>query len=140
MTIYISIGWIKINNDIIKMADLLRMGHKMLNIACPVCNNPIFQNKSGEKYCPSCDRRVVIMDEKSTQNYQEKNLKTQKKLDIGSIALKAPLISLEEEIARKIQWLTNKLDNENDIEEIRKYIEIISNLLDLLAKISSFFG
>ncbi|MFX1522648.1 MAG: Sjogren's syndrome/scleroderma autoantigen 1 family protein [Promethearchaeota archaeon] len=121
------------------MADLLRMGHKMLNIACPVCNNPIFQDKNGEKYCPSCDRKVVIMDEKSVQDYQEKNLKSRDNLDIKSKILNASLVSLEEEIAKKIQWLTNKLINETDLDVIRIYIELISNLLDLLNKIATFF-
>ena len=121
------------------MADLLRLGHTMLNIACPVCNNPIFQNKSGEKYCPSCDRKVVVMNDNTAQNYQKKPLKSENTLGIKTNIKETVYTSLEDVISKKIQWLIEKLQIETDIELIRIYVDLMSNLLDLLNKVSSTF-
>ena len=120
------------------MADLLRMGHTMLNIACPVCNNPIFRNKSGEKYCPSCDRKVVFMNDNTAQINHKKNI-SESNLSIKTDIKEAVYISLEDGISEKIQWLIEKLRVETDIELISKYVDLISNLLDLLNKVSTTF-
>ncbi|MBY8983765.1 MAG: hypothetical protein KGD65_01725 [Candidatus Lokiarchaeota archaeon] len=121
------------------MADLLRMGHTMLNIACPVCNNPIFRNKSGEKYCPSCDRKVVVMNDNTTQINQKPIIKSESNLNIKTDIKETVYNSLEDGISEKIQWLIEKFRVETDIELIRKYVNVISNLLDLLNKVSSTF-
>ncbi|MHA2282957.1 MAG: Sjogren's syndrome/scleroderma autoantigen 1 family protein [Promethearchaeota archaeon] len=121
------------------MADLLRLGHTMLNIACPVCNNPIFRNKSGEKYCPSCDRKVVVMNDKTAQTYQKKNLNSENNLSFQTNIKEAVYTSLEDGISTKIQWLIEKFRIETDIKLIRIYVDLISNLLDLLNKVHSTF-
>lgn len=121
------------------MADLLRMGHTMLNIACPVCNNPIFRNKSGEKYCPSCDRKVVVMNDNTAQINQKQIIKSESNLNVKTEIKEAVYNSLEDGISEKIQWLIEKFRVETDIELIRKYVDVISNLLDLLNKVSSSF-
>ena len=121
------------------MADLLRMGHTMLNIACPVCNNPIFRNKSGEKYCPSCDRKVVVMNDNTAQTNQKQIIKSESNLNVKTEIKEAVYKSLEDGISEKIQWLIEKFRVETDIELIRKYVDVISNLLDLLNKVSSSF-
>ena len=121
------------------MADLLRMGHTMLNIACPVCNNPIFRNKSGEKYCPSCDRKVVVMNDNTTQINQKPIIKSESNLNVKTDIKETVYNSLEDGISEKIQWLIEKFRVETDIELIRKYVNVISNLLDLLNKVSSTF-
>jgi uncharacterized Zn finger protein (UPF0148 family) len=121
------------------MADLLRMGHTMLNIACPICNNPIFQNKNGDKFCPSCDRKVVVVNDKTAQSYQNDNLNSKNNLSIKPIIKEVVYTSLEDVISKKIQWLTEKLHIETDIELIRSYTNLISNLLHLLKTINSTF-
>ena len=121
------------------MADLLRMGHTMLNIACPVCNNPIFRNKSGEKYCPSCDRKVVVMNDNTAQINQKPIIKSESNLNVKTDIKETVYNSLEDGISEKIQWLIEKFRVETDIELIRKYVNVISNLLDLLNKVSSTF-
>ena len=50
-----------------KMAELLRSGHTMLNLACPVCNNPLFRNKDNEILCPICNKRVLVKKNDSIQ-------------------------------------------------------------------------
>ena len=121
------------------MADLLRMGYTMLNIACPVCNNPIFQNKSGDKFCPSCDRKVVVVNDKTAQSYQNKNISSKNNLIIKTNLREAVYNSLEDVISKKIQWIIEKLYGETDIELVGSYIDLISNLLNLLSKINLTF-
>jgi ribosomal protein S27E len=50
----------KQDSNIKKMARVLREGAKMLDIACPECNNPLFQYKSGEMACVACAKKVVF--------------------------------------------------------------------------------
>jgi len=121
------------------MADLLRMGHTMLNIACPVCNNPIFQNKSGDKFCPSCDRKVVVVNDKTAQSYQNNNFNSKINQSIKTNLREVVYTSLEDVISKKIQWIIEKLYIETDLELIRSYIDLISNFLHLLNKINLTF-
>ena len=44
------------------MADLLREGYTMLNQACPNCKNPIFRSRSGDMFCPTCNKPVVFYE------------------------------------------------------------------------------
>ncbi len=121
------------------MADLLRMGNTMLNLACPVCNNPIFRNKSGDKFCPSCDRKVVVSNDKTAQYYQKNNLNYENNLNIKPNFREAIYTSLEDVISKKVQWIIEKLQVETDIELIRSYIDVISNFLSLLNSIPPTF-
>ncbi len=45
-----------------KMADLLRSGHTMLNLACPVCNNPLFRNKDKEIWFNTPSNKKKMMN------------------------------------------------------------------------------
>ncbi|MHA1991271.1 MAG: Sjogren's syndrome/scleroderma autoantigen 1 family protein [Candidatus Hodarchaeales archaeon] len=118
------------------MADLLRMGYTMLNMACPVCNNPIFQNKSGDKFCPSCDRKVLVVNEKTTKSYQNNDISSKNKPSINVNLRNAVYTSLEDVISKKIQWIIEKLYDETDIELLGSYVDLISNFLNLLNKIN----
>ena len=122
------------------MADLLRMGYTMLNIACPVCNNPIFQNKSGDKFCPSCDRKVVVVNDKTDQSYQNNKSSLKNNLSIKTNLRESVYTSLEDVVSKKIQWIIEKLYVETDIEIVGSYIDLISNLLNLLNKINPTFN
>ncbi len=117
------------------MANLLRMGNTMLNLACPVCNNPIFQNKSGDKFCPRCDRKVVVLNDKTAQYYQNNNVNSENNLSIKSNLRETIYTSLEDVISKKIQWIIEKLHIETDIKLIRSYIDLISSLLHLLKNV-----
>ena len=121
------------------MADLLRMGYTMLNMACPVCNNPIFQNKSGDKFCPSCDRKVVVLNEKTAQSYQNNNNSSKNNLSIKTSLSEAVYTSLEDVLSKKIQWIIEKLYLETDIELLGSYVDLISNFLNVLNKINTTF-
>jgi uncharacterized Zn finger protein (UPF0148 family) len=102
---------IKISENIKKMADLLRSGYTMLNIACPVCNNPIFQNREKNKFCPTCNREVLVVDNKISQIH-EKIEKDSIQDDLGIIADKNLTIPnfkpLKEAIIKQIRLLLSK--------------------------------
>jgi uncharacterized Zn finger protein (UPF0148 family) len=125
---------IKISEDISKMADLLRMGYTMLNIACPVCNNPIFRNKEGEKFCPSCNRKVVVMNNTTFQN--KPNDITKEAQNITDPTDENIFNSIKLIIEKKIQLIIEKLDDETEVELIKKYIGILSDLLDFYKRLT----
>jgi len=119
------------------MADLLRSGNTMLNMACPVCNNPIFRNKDGTIFCPTCNRNVLIVNDSSHQDttikkdeiyYKEQEntrYNTQSEL----------LISLQNALFEKIEIITKELKEETQLQLIETYTKILLNCLEILNKI-----
>ena len=119
------------------MAELLRSGYTMLNIACPVCNNPIFRDKSGEKFCPSCNRKVIFNDKTTIQN-KEKTLSLDENAQSNKTEYNNNVFkSLNDVIIKKIQWIAEKLNIETQLDLIEKYTQILSNFYDILKKFSS---
>ncbi len=118
-----------IKEDAEKMADLLRSGHKMLNLSCPICNNPIFQNKDGVSFCAICNREIIVANSISDKNVEEKETilnKNTKQINIPSV-----LISV---LTDKLNWISKKLEKETQLDIIEKYLKIICDLLNLLEK------
>ena len=123
------------------MADLLRSGHTMLNIACPICGNPIFRNRDKENFCPICNRKVLIVENDYTKN----NEGSEKiKLSSSLNQIKKPpnyqkvMNSVKEAILEKIDWITQKLKVENQFELIETHAKVLLRLCDLLEKLFSF--
>jgi len=122
-----------IKEDAKKMADLLRTGHKMLNLSCPICNNPIFQNKDGVSFCAICNREVIMADSVLDKNIKEKETifnKNTKQVNIPSV-----LITI---LTDKLNWITQKLEKEKQLDIIEKYLKILFDLLNLLEKAKGF--
>ncbi|MFO7796014.1 MAG: Sjogren's syndrome/scleroderma autoantigen 1 family protein [Promethearchaeati archaeon] len=122
------------NEKIKKMADLLRSGNKMLNFSCPECNSPIFQNKEGDLFCPTCNRKVVMIENKNELNqdnaverrieYTEENIEQ----DINqSVAI----------LREKIDWLLNEIQSETQIENLKNLLDLLKKIYDLLFYIRS---
>jgi len=121
------------------MADLLRSGNKMLNMACPVCNNPIFRNNKGITFCPACNRPVIIVDDNTNQyngikKNEIKNNKNQEELHLNRHNELLNLI--ENVICEKMKMITTKLENETHLQVIETYTKILLNCIDILNKIS----
>ena len=123
---------IDIRDDNKKMADLLRSGHTMLNLACPVCNNPLFRNKKKEIFCPICNKKVLI---KKNENLPVHSIKIKK--DVNKDKVNINLYSLKEIIEEKINWIAQKLKNENQVNLIERHLKILIQLYDLLEKIKN---
>ena len=125
------------DENVKKMADLLRSGSTMLNTACPVCNNPIFRNKDGNTFCPTCNRKVLIIkDDVYKGNKIEDDYRIHKKQEKTLQNRNVELFySLQDIILEKIEAITKKLKNETHSQMIERYTRILLNCLKLLNKI-----
>jgi len=129
-------------DSIKEMANLLRLGHTMLNIACPICNNPIFRDNKGEMFCPACKRKVIY--EKETENLnntQKAALNIEKKEEDQNDSKNQESLlfeSLRSIITEKMNLICQNLKNETQIEFIARYVHLLTNFFDLLERISRF--
>ncbi|MHA2092213.1 MAG: Sjogren's syndrome/scleroderma autoantigen 1 family protein [Candidatus Kariarchaeaceae archaeon] len=97
---------------IAKAAELLLQGSIMLNIACPVCREPIYQLKDKSMYCVKCDKPVV------------RQVENEKKVD-------QTLSTQIDPIAQKIAQLSRQLERETDQEKIVQLADTIRKLQQL---------
>jgi len=122
-----------IKEDARVMADLLKSGHKMLSLSCPVCNNPIFQKKSGTTFCAICNREVLLVDKDSNKNDVDIKPTVNNPLEITNLNSEIKSVLIE-----KINWIAHKLKNETQLHIINEYLELILNVLNILEKLKSF--
>ena len=102
------------------MADLLKQGATLTEHACPACSTPIFKLKSGDLWCASCQKRVIILKEGEPEPE----------------ASEAPAFSsLESTILGKIQEIEKQLAEETDSKKLKTLGTTLSTLLENLEKI-----
>ena len=102
------------------MADLLRQGATLTEHVCPACSSPLFKLRSGDLWCASCQKRVIIVREGEAEPE----------------AAEAPVFSrLESTILAKIQAIEKELGEEKDAEKLRNLGATLSTLLENLEKI-----
>ncbi len=102
------------------MADLLRQGSTLTELACPACASPLFRLKSGELWCGRCEKKVIVVKE------GEEETKVS-----GPIALE----KLEATLLAKVQAVQSRLENEENPEELQKLNSVLSGLLENLERI-----
>jgi len=103
-----------------RMADLLRQGATLTELACPACASPIFRLRSGDLWCAKCEKKVIIVKEGEDPS----------KIT-GSIVLE----KLEATLLAKVQEIQNKMEHEQNMEELQKLGTVLSGLLENLEKI-----
>jgi len=103
-----------------RMADLLRQGLTLTELACPACASPLFRRKNGELWCAKCEKKVIVVKEGE---------------DITKITSAMALENLEATLLTKIQEIQNKMQQENSVEELQKLGTTLSGLLESLEKI-----
>ena len=103
------------------MANLLRQGSTLTELACPACASPLFRLKNGELWCEKCKRKVIVVKEG-----EEETRAT------GSAAA---FKNLEDTLVAKVQTIQNKIEHEEKPEELQKLNIVLSGLLDNLEKI-----
>ena len=103
-----------------RMADLLRQGATLTELACPVCASPLFRLRSGDLWCVKCEKKVIIVKEGEDPS----------KIT-GSIVLE----NLEATLLAKVQEIQNKMEHEQNMEELQKLGAVLSGLLENLEKI-----
>ncbi len=124
---------VQIKEDARIMADFLKSGHKMLSLSCPICNNPIFQNKSGTNFCPICNREVLLVDKDSNKNDGDIKSTRNNLVEVANLSSEVYPVLIE-----KINWIANKLENETQLHIISEHLELILKLLNVLEKLKSF--
>jgi len=122
-----------IKEDAKIMADLLKSGHKMLSISCPICNNPIFQKKSGTAFCPICNRKVLLVENLAKIKSEEKKPTKSKNSELEEI--KSVILPV---LLNKVQWIAQKLESESQLSVIEEYLDLSSKLLSLVEKVKNF--
>ena len=101
-----------------RMAELLKSGLAMTDLACPACASPLFRLKNGELWCEKCQKKVVVVKEGEEQN----------------LARATALNSLETTLATKIQEIQEKMTNEQDPEKLQKLGNTLTGLLENLER------
>ncbi len=118
-----------IKEDVKIMADLLKTGHKMLSLSCPICNNPVFQKKNGTSFCAICNRKVILIDTPDNKYSEDKKsilINTTEIEDIKSVLLPV--------FIDKFHWIAQKLEKESNLSVINDYLELTLKLLNLVDK------
>ena len=103
-----------------RMADLLRQGATLTELACPACASPLFRLRSRDLWCAKCEKKVVIVKEGE---------------EPSKIAGSIVLDKLEATLLAKVQEVQNKLQHEQSMEELQKLGAVLSGLLENLGKI-----
>lgn len=102
------------------MADLLRQGSTLTELACPACASPLFRLRSGGLWCAKCEKKVIVVKR------GEEPAKITGSMVLGT---------LEATLLVKIQEIQNKMQHEENIEELQKLGTALSGLLETLEKI-----
>ncbi|CAB3289764.1 conserved protein of unknown function [Methanocaldococcus lauensis] len=108
------------------LSNELLKGSKMLSKHCQKCGYPLFE-KNGKIYCPVCER---IKEEEIKTKDKEKELTTQKDKEDKKVD-----VNIEEIIKEKINYLGERLKNENEINRIKEIGEALYILIKIFKKI-----
>jgi UPF0148 protein len=103
-----------------RMVDLLRQGSTLTDLACPACASPLFRLRSGTLWCARCEKRVIVVREGE---------------EPPKVTSPVVLDKLEATILVKVQEIQNKMEKENNVEELQKLGTLLSGLLENLEKI-----
>ena len=105
------------------MADLLRQGDTLTDLACPVCSSPLFRLKDGTLWCANDEKKVVIVKEGEEAPKQA--------------AVSTAYDKIEATLLGKMQELQGKIEKTEDLEELQKLSVALSELLNSLEKIKN---
>jgi len=103
-----------------RMADLLRQGSTLTGLACPVCASPLFKLKSGDLWCAKCEKKVIVVKEGE---------------EPAKVASSMVLENLEATILSKVQEIQNKMQHEENVDELQKLSKTLAELLENLEKV-----
>jgi len=100
------------------MADLLKQGSTLTQLACPVCASPLIKLKSGHLWCERCQKKVIVVKEGEEPK----------------VAQSEALTSLEATLMEKVQEIQNRIQHEQNPEELEKLGKTLSGLLENLER------
>ncbi len=109
-------------NILIKeMAKMLKQGATLTQFACPECGTPLLKAKTGNYICLKCRKQVYIVKDEE---------------DERKILYSFALNKLEDSIINKLNQLTLRLSNEDNIEELGKIARTVTIFLESLEKVN----
>ena len=103
-----------------RMAELLRKGATMTDLACPACTSPLFRLKNGTLWCGKDEKKVIIAKESDKTAEKSQNI---------------ALETLETTLTVKVQEIQGRIQKTENTDELLKLSSALSELLDNLAKI-----
>lgn len=106
-----------------KMADMLKQGATLTDLACPQCASPLFRLGDGSLWCVKDEKKVIVVKEGD---------------EAEKATGQAALDSLEMTLLRKVDDLQKKLQNEDDPEEMQKIGQTLQGLLENLERTRKF--
>ncbi len=102
------------------MADLLRQGSTLTDLACPACASPLFKLKNGTLWCAKCEKKVIVVKEGEEPT---------------KITSSMALETLEATLLEKVQEIQKKMQHTENLEELQKLGTVLSELLENLEKV-----
>jgi uncharacterized Zn finger protein (UPF0148 family) len=102
-----------------RMADLLLHGATLTDLACPACSAPLFRLKNGDLWCGRCEKKVVIVKEGE---------------EPPKVTNSTAFDSLEATLLAKVKEIQDRMQHENNVEELQKLSNVLSGLLENLEK------
>ncbi|MEM0217552.1 MAG: Sjogren's syndrome/scleroderma autoantigen 1 family protein [Candidatus Nezhaarchaeales archaeon] len=103
-----------------RMVDLLRSGATMLADVCPICNSPLFKLKSGEVFCPGCEKRVIFVKEGE---------------DVAKITQIQVISELTSTASQKLMELTNMAKFEGDLDRLYEIGRCVLTWLEIFERV-----
>ncbi|WXG43091.1 MAG: Sjogren's syndrome/scleroderma autoantigen 1 family protein [Promethearchaeati archaeon SRVP18_Atabeyarchaeia-1] len=107
------------NEQIKKMAELLRSGATMLQDACPICNSPLFKQK-GKVFCANCGYSTDSAKATSEPDNVMENLS-----------------AANSTVLRKIHELEVEIGKTTDLNKLAQLAEITLKFLEVLRLLDS---
>lgn len=101
------------------MANLLKQGATLTELACPACASPLFRLKDRTLYCAQCEKRVIVIREGETPE---------------ETAAALSMNTLEATLMSKIQQIQKRIEAEKNVEKLQKLSETLNMLLENLEK------
>jgi UPF0148 protein len=101
------------------MAELLKQGATLTELACPVCASPLLKLKNGGVWCAKCEKKVIVV-------------KTEE--EIAKVAGSLALENLEATLLAKVQEIQDKMQHTSNAEELQKLGVTLSGLLENLER------
>jgi UPF0148 protein len=104
-----------------RMANLLRQGATLTDLSCPVCSSPLFRLNDGALWCAKDEKKVIIVKEGQEPP----------KPAVSNTAYD----TLEVTLLAKISDIEAKIKKTQDIDELQKLTQALTELLNSLEKV-----
>ncbi len=104
------------------MSSLLLQGATMTRKHCKTCGDPIFRQE-GEEFCPGCRKGEQAAAEKEVDGQKEQS---------GRKEAGAQLTGARTAIMDKIEELTEKVEQEEDIQKMKEYLSAMKEATEVL--------